>query len=48
MSRWMFRGLENKFGLQYSEDGFENAMKSYQRTMAIVKDGLKEFEKLAA
>ena len=38
--------LKNKFGLQYSEDGFENAMKSYQRTMAIVKDGLKEFENL--
>lgn len=42
------RDLKNKFGLQNSEDGFENAMKSHQRTMAIVKDGLKEFEKLAA
>lgn len=34
-------------GLQNSEDGVDNAKKSYDRTIALVKDGLDEFKRIA-
>jgi poly-gamma-glutamate synthesis protein (capsule biosynthesis protein) len=34
-------------GLQNSENGVDNAKKSYDRTIALVKDGLDEFKRIA-